>query len=314
VRGGAARGRGLAPPLARPAPQPARPAAQAARRGLNENYGRELMELHTLGVDGGYTQKDVIEVARCFTGWTIAQPRDGGGFRFDERIHDEGQKVVLGHVIKPGGGKSDGDQVLDILAGHPSTARFIATKIVRRFVSDTPPPALVDRVAARFRETDGDLREVMRTILMSPEFWASTSRGAKVKTPLEFVASAMRVTDARVERATSLVQALRNFGMPLYYCQPPTGYVDNADAWINTGGLLARMNFALALVENRLPGIHVDVTTVASGTDPAATRDLLVQRILGPAASEATAATIARAKTAPQMAALALGAPEFQKR
>ena len=145
-------------------PRPARAAAQGKKtpNGLNENYGRELMELHTLGVDGGYTQKDVTEVARALTGWTIDNPRQGGGFVFNPRLHDTGQKVVLGHVIKAGGGESDGEQVLDILAAHPSTAKFIATKLARRFVSDTPPPALVERAAARFRETDGDLREVMR--------------------------------------------------------------------------------------------------------------------------------------------------------
>src|SRR5258706_14819910 len=153
-----------------PRPQPQQTQNKKQQRGLNENYGRELMELHTLGVDGGYTQKDVTEVARAFTGWTIETPRMGGGFVFDAKIHDRGQKVVLGHVIKAGGRIDDGEQVLDILAKHPSTARFIATKLARRFVSDTPPAALVDRMAARFRETDGDLREVMRTLLTSPEF------------------------------------------------------------------------------------------------------------------------------------------------
>src|SRR5438874_3708613 len=166
--------------------------AKKNERGLNENYGRELMELHTLGVDGGYTQKDVTEVARAFTGWTIQNPRMGGGFVFNARIHDRGQKVVLGHVIKAGGRQDDGEQVLDILARHPSTAHFIATKLVRRFVSDNPPAALVDRVAARFRDTDGDLREVVRAILMSPEFSAADAYHAKVKTPFEFVASAVR--------------------------------------------------------------------------------------------------------------------------
>src|SRR5439155_13179333 len=148
-----------------------------------ENYGRELMELHTIGVDGGYTQNDVTEVARCFTGWTIRNPRQGGGFRFDPRIHDPGEKVVLGHVIKAGGGESDGEQVLDILAKHPSTAHFIATKLARRFVSDTPPPALVDRAAARFRRTDGNIRDVVRTIITSPEFFAADAYRAKVKSP-----------------------------------------------------------------------------------------------------------------------------------
>ena len=162
-------------------------------------------------------------------------------------MHDPGQKVVLGHVIKAGGGESDGEQVLDILAKHPSTARFIATKLVRRFVSDTPPPALVDRAAARFRDTDGDLREVMRTILTSPEFLAPEARGAKVKTPFEFVVSALRATGADVARRDGRSCAtLQQLGMPLYMCQPPTGYKDTADAWVNTGALVSRMNFARA--------------------------------------------------------------------
>jgi len=235
----------LLPPLSPPQLQ-----GQKMRRGLNENYGRELMELHTLGVDGGYTQKDVTEVARAFTGWTIENPRMGGGFVFEPRIHDPGEKVVLGHVIKAGGGQSDGEQVLDILAKHPSTARFVATKLVRHFVSDNPPPALVDRVAARFRQTDGDLREVVRTILTSPEFFSPDARGAKVKTPFEFVASALRTTGVEVDDATMYVRGLQQLGMPLYMCQPPTGYTDTADAWVNTGALVNRMNFALRLARN----------------------------------------------------------------
>src|SRR6185295_18491817 len=164
-------------------------AGNRQKRGLNENYGRELMELHTLGVDGGYSQNDVTEVARAFTGWTIGNPRQGGGYFFNARLHDRGEKLVLGHRIKAGGGESDGEQVLDILATHPSTARFIATKLARRFVSDAPPASLVDRLADKFRATDGDLREVTRTILTSPEFLSPTTYGAKVKTPFEFVVS-----------------------------------------------------------------------------------------------------------------------------
>jgi uncharacterized protein (DUF1800 family) len=228
------------------------PGAKNARKGLNENYGRELMELHTLGVDGGYTQKDVTEVARAFTGWTIQMPRLGGGFAFDPRVHDPGQKVVLGHVIKAGGGESDGEQVLDILATHPSTAHFIATKLAQRFVSDTPPPALVDRAAERFRKTNGDLREVLRTILTSEEFLSPDAHGAKVKTPFEFVASALRTTGTEVDvnNAVQYVRGLQQLGEPLYMCQPPTGYSDKADAWVNTGALVNRMNFALRLARN----------------------------------------------------------------
>ena len=146
--------------------------ANRARRGLNENYGRELLELHTLGVDGGYTQKDVTEVARCFTGWTINQPQRGGGFIFNPRLHDEGEKVVLGVTIPAGGGMEDGEKVLDILARHPSTAHFISHKLAQRFVADDPPPALVDRMAQTFLKTGGDLRAVMKTMLDSKEFWS----------------------------------------------------------------------------------------------------------------------------------------------
>jgi uncharacterized protein (DUF1800 family) len=278
-----------------------------APKGLNENYGRELMELHTLGVDGGYTQKDVTEVARALTGWTIDKPRQGGGFVFNPRIHDPGQKVVLGHVIKAGGGESDGEQVLDILARHPSTASFIATKLVRRFVSDVPPPALVERVAARFRDTDGDLREVMRTILTSPEFVGPGSYRAKVKTPFEFVVSALRATGAEVQDARPLVREMQQLGMPLYMCQPPTGYKDTGDAWINTGALVSRMNLALRLAGGQLRGTAVDASTIRSPQSA-------IDGFLFGDASDATRTTIAKATDATKMLALTLGAPEFQRR
>jgi uncharacterized protein (DUF1800 family) len=273
-----------------------------APKGLNENYGRELMELHTLGVDGGYTQKDVTEVARAFTGWTIQNPRMGGGYRFEPRLHDTGQKVVLGQVIKAGGDDSDGKRVLEMLARHPSTARFIATKLVRRFVADTPPPDLVDRVAARFSETDGDLREVMRVVLTSPEFFSADAYRAKVKTPFEFVVSAVRAIGADVQDARPLVQQVQQQGMPLYQCQPPTGYKDTADAWVNTGALVGRMNFALALASNKLRGTVVSQTTQSAS-------DLIAGDL-----SESTRTTIAKAGSAPQIAALTLGSPEFQRR
>ena len=280
-----------------------------APKGLNENYGRELMELHTLGVDGGYTQKDVTEVARALTGWTIQTPRLGGSFRFDARIHDPGEKIVLGHVIKAGGGESDGEQVLDILARHPATARFIATALVRRFVSDTPPQALVDRVAARFTQTNGDLREVTRTILISPEFLSPDAHGAKTKTPLEFVVSSIRATGARItdaQDALPLVREMRDLGMPLYFCQPPTGYKDTADAWVNTGALVGRMNFALDLASNKVGRIVVEDRDELTGHELAA--------LMGRELSESTRSTIEQATTGPQKIALVLGSPEFQRR
>jgi uncharacterized protein (DUF1800 family) len=286
---------------AMPMPQMPRPGGQNAPKGLNENYGRELMELHTLGVDGGYTQKDVTEVARAFTGWTIQNPRMGGGFRFEPRLHDEGEKVVLGHKIKSGGGERDGEEVLDILAAHPSTARFISTKLVRRFVSDTPPPALVDRAAATFHDTGGDLRAVMTVILTSPEFMSADARGAKVKTPFEFVVSAVRALGADVRDARPLVQSMQQLGMPLYQCQPPTGYKDTADAWVNTGALVARMNVGLALANGRLRGV-----TIRDRIDP--------ETVVAADVSDTTRSTIAKAASAPQGIALALGSPEFQRR
>jgi uncharacterized protein (DUF1800 family) len=235
------------------------PAQQRGRRrGLNENYAREIMELHTLGVDGGYTQKDVTEVARCFTGWTIARLRRGQPeFTFEARIHDRGDKVVLGHRIK-GGGKEEGERVIHLLATHPSTARFVSTKLARRFVADEPPAALVERAAEAFRRTDGDIRQVVRTIVTSPEFFAASAQSAKVKTPFEFVASALRASGAEVKDARDLGRRLGTMGMPLYLQQPPTGYKDTAEAWVSTSGLLARLNLAADLAGGRVRGVSVN--------------------------------------------------------
>ena len=222
-------------------------------RGLNENYARELLELHTVGVDGGYTPQDIVHVARAFTGWTM-RPREGSGFRFVAALHDRGPKTVLGHAIRAGGGIDDGEQVLDLLAAHPRTAHMVATTLAQRFVSDTPPPALVERAAARFLATHGDLREVVRTIVTSPEFFAPATAHAKLKTPFEFVASALRAATADVRNARPLARTLGELGMPLYFCQPPTGYADTAEAWASAGALVSRVNFALALGTNRVPG------------------------------------------------------------
>ncbi len=287
------------------------------RGGLNENYARELMELHTLGVEGGYTQKDVQEVARAFTGWTIANPRQGGSFRFEPRMHDDGEKAVLGHTIKSGGGKKDGDHVLDLLASHPSTARFIATKLARRFVADEPPKALVDRAAARFRETNGNIRDVVRTIVTSPEFFAADAYRAKVKTPFEFVVSAVRTTGTDMANAMPLVAAVRNLGMPLYGCQPPTGYSDKAEAWVNSGALLNRMNFAVSLTasrQERSAGDGIRPLQGRTGGRPTVTSGALVASALAGELSESTAATVAKAETSSQALALVLGSPEFQRR
>jgi uncharacterized protein (DUF1800 family) len=225
------------------------PAAKARPVGLNENYARELMELHTLGVDGGYTQRDVTEVAKIFTGWGIEKPDQGGEFEFNPRRHEPGQKVALGYQFADRG-ESEGMQVLHMLAVSPVTAHHVSLQLAQRFVSDNPPPALVDAMAATWVKTGGDIREVMRTMLQSPEFWSKDAYHAKVKTPEEYVISAVRATGGEVVHPAALVEAIGQLGMPLYGCQTPNGYSWMADAWLNTGGLLDRMNFSLALADN----------------------------------------------------------------
>jgi uncharacterized protein (DUF1800 family) len=233
--------------------QPPKP-PQRQRPGLNENYARELMELHTLGVDGGYTQKDVVELARILTGWTIDRPQAGGEFVFRPQTHDAGEKILLGTKFPAGKGLEEGERALDLLARHPSTAQHISFKLAQRFVADEPPKSLVDRAAKKFLDTKGDLREVTRLIITSPEFFSANSYRAKIKTPLEFVASAARAVNANVVNPQSMIQALRtDLGMPLYGCQPPTGYSMTADAWVNTGALLNRMNFAVQLLAGGFP-------------------------------------------------------------
>src|SRR5260221_731899 len=251
-------------------PWPPRVPRQQAKknvRGLNENYGRELMELHTLGVDGGYTQKDVTEVARCFMGWTIEKPREYADFKFDERLHDPDPKIVLGKKIHAGGMKA-GEQVIDLLVHHPSTANFISTKLARRFVSDNPPAALVARIAETFQSSDGDIRAVMHTMIYSPEFWSRDAYRAKIKTPFEFVASTVRALGADVDTPMPVVQWVGRIGEPLYQCQPPTGYADKAETWVNTGALLNRLNFSLALAGNKVRGSRSDVPALL-GTESA---------------------------------------------
>jgi uncharacterized protein (DUF1800 family) len=238
--------------------------ARAPRRGrgLNENYGRELLELHSLGVDGGYTQKDVTEVARCFTGWTIEQPQRGGTFVFVPRMHDRGQKTVLGVTIPAGGGIDDGLKVLDLVARHPSTAHFISKKLAQRFVADNPPESLVARMAQTFTKTDGDLRAVLKTMLDSKEFWSEGAFRSKMKSPLETVASAVRAVNGDVDYAVALVNQVANLGQPLYRKIEPTGYSNSSEEWLNSAGLLARINFSLQLAKGQVPGVKV------AGADP----------------------------------------------
>jgi uncharacterized protein (DUF1800 family) len=308
-------------------------AKQKQERGLNENYGRELMELHTLGVDGGYTQDDVVNVAKAFTGWSIRQPRRDPEFFFEERLHDTSVKTVLGHKIHAGG-MTDGEEVLDILARDPHTARHISFELAQRFVSDTPPEALVDRMAQTFLKSDGDIRQVLHTMIYSPEFWSREAYRAKIKTPFELVASAARAVRAEVDIPLMLVQWTTRIGQPLYQCEPPTGYSDKADAWVNTGALLSRMNFSLALASNRLRGAQVDIDSLigtdAAG-DPHAMLDRAIHLFLGGPASEQTQETLEKQLDDPQIlratlddkvkqvnaamiAGLVLGSPEFQRR
>jgi uncharacterized protein (DUF1800 family) len=274
------------------------------RRGINENYARELMELHTLGVDGGYTQKDVQEVARAFTGWTIFDPRGigaisgvtnperAGAFNFNPRLHDDGEKTVLGRKIPAGGGLDDGMMVLDILAKHPSTAKFIATKLARRFVADNPSPALVERVAAAFTKSDGDMRETLRALFASPEFNSPEAYRAKIKSPFELAVSAVRALGGETN-GLGLHQWIARMGEPLYMYQAPTGYPDSAERWVSTGALLERINFALALVSNRVPGTRVNVARIGSGeTDRSRVVDQFAALILQGELSPKTKASL----------------------
>lgn len=234
------------------------------KRGLNENYARELMELHTLGVDGGYTQQDVIEVARALTGWTIARGAQGGGFAFRGEVHDASAKTILGTSFAANGGLEEGEAVLDLLAAHPSTAKFIATKLARRFVSDTPPAALVERAAATFRRTNGDIRAVVRTVVTSPEFFASSSYRAKVKSPFELVTSTLRAMNAQPDATPRTAQLVSRLGQPIFGHQAPNGYPETGDAWMNTGAILNRINFGLAAATGRVPGVRLGAWPVSA--------------------------------------------------
>ena len=323
-------------------PRSPRP-ARKSDVGLNENYGRELLELHTLSVNGGYSQRDVTEVAKVFTGWTIERPFEGGGFRYDPRMHEPGPKFVLGHRIKPNGEK-EGQEVLHRLATSPQTAQFIALKLAQRFVSDDPPKALVDRMAKTFLKKKGDIREVLSTLFQAPEFWADDAYRAKVKTPLEFVASAVRATGAEVEDALPLCRQMNSMGMPLYGAQPPTGYSMKAETWVSSSALLNRMNFALALTSGRIRGVKVDADQLASGgalTGSTAGLSLMENSLLGGEVSkqthdsilsqvehgdkhaapqkisridQLTSAIEARSVDMGTIAGLLLGSPEFQRR
>jgi uncharacterized protein (DUF1800 family) len=312
-----------------------RPRKNKQASGLNENYGRELMELHTLSVNGGYSQQDVTEVAKVFTGWTLEQPKKGGDFRFEPRMHEPGDKIVIGHRIKSNG-EQEGLEVLHLLAHNPKTAHFISQKLAMRFVSDNPPAALVDRMTQTFLKKDGDIREVLRTMFKSPEFWSHDAYRAKVKTPLEFVVSSVRASGAEVDDARALVGTLNNMGMALYGMMPPTGYSMKADTWVNSSALLGRMNFSLGLAAGKIKGVKVDSANLDMGpaagtTDPQEALAALENSLLAGDISQQTHDTISKQLDDPRISqrklddpqrppniaaitGLILGSPEFQKR
>jgi len=347
---------GDAAPPANPAAanEPLKPKKQG---GINENYAREIMELHTLGVDGGYTQKDVQEVARCFTGWTIE--RRTGEFIFRPRLHDNGPKVVLGRQIPAGGGMQDGETVLDILVSHPSCAHFISRELCQRFVSDDPPAALVDRIAGVFQKTGGDLRQVTEAILTSPEFLSPASYGNKIKSPLEFAVSAVRASQSAIipidpppfdklrptsegaaimgrgqaadrisnAKRQSLNWHIYELGEPLFACTPPTGYKENSRSWVSPGALIERLNFAMALTEQRVSDIRFSPQNILAGTDldkPRSVLDQTVAVLLQNNITDATQKVLVQtalptegeSKTVnpAKLIALILGSPEFQRK
>jgi uncharacterized protein (DUF1800 family) len=306
---------------------------QQQDRGLNENYGREVMELHTVGVDTGYTQDDVIQMARCLTGWTVREPRRDPDFVFKPEFHAEGKKVVMGHTFNYGGEK-DGEEALKMLANDAHTARFISIELARHFVSDTPPPALVDRMTKEYESSGGDIRSVMKAMIYSPEFWSKQTYRAKVKTPFELVSSTARALNADVTISLPLAQWVGRMGEPLFLCQPPTGYSDKSETWVNTGALLNRLNFALAFSNGRLAGTNVDLGTMFgddASKDPEMALARAVDLFLGGQVDEATRQTLESRLNDPQvlqaklddpvkqvneglLSGLVLGTPEFQRR
>jgi len=282
--------------------------------GLNENYAREIMELHTLGVDGGYTQADVIALARIFTGWglprglRLAKGSSDNGFAFDASRHDKGTKTFLGHVIQPNG-IAEGEQALDILARSPATAHHISFQLAQYFVSDNPSPKLVDALAKTFHDTDGDIREVLRTLFKSDEFWASDSAQAKFKSPYEYVVSALRLADVTIADPRPVAGLLAQLGMPLYGCQTPDGYKTTSDAWLNPDAMTRRVNFATALGAGRTRIANPDMA-------PDSATPLDADHLIAALGGDVTPKTVAAVNAAPRplKAALVLGSPEFMTR
>lgn len=332
---------GFQPPAPRSFPTPSAgfPGEQGAARpqqqdrGLNENYGREVMELHTVGVDAGYSQQDVIEMARCLTGWTVREPRRDPEFIFKPEFHAEGKKVVMGHTFDYGG-ERDGEEALRMLANDPRTAKFISTELARHFVSDKPPVTLTDRMAHTYESSGGDIRSVLKTMIYSPEFWSKEAYRAKVKTPFELVVSTARALDSDVTVSLPLAQWVGRMGEPLFLCQPPTGYSDKASTWVNTGALLNRLNFALAFATGHLPGTTVSlppmfgddaskdpelaltrsVELFLDGQVEPSTRQTLEARLDDPQILQASLDDPVKQVNEGLLSGLVLGTPEFQRR
>ncbi len=292
------------------------PNQRQAPEGLNENYARELMELHTLGVNGGYTQADVTQVASVLTGWGVTQPQRGGGFEFNPNRHEPGTKKVMGQKFKDHG-EDEGRALLHFLATRPATAQFLSRQIAIRFVSDDPPQPLIDRMARTYMTTGGDIAQVLNTLYHSPEFWSTSVDRAKIKTPIEYVVSAVRASDASIDNLRPLANALRQMGMPLYGCIPPSGYSWKSTDWVSTGSLVDRMNFALGLAANRLPGIFADSApqpqedpppAAGQSSDPIANEEARLEAELLPGGLDATTRTALLQQFHDQMAQRAPGA------
>jgi uncharacterized protein (DUF1800 family) len=287
---------------------------QRQAHGINENYGREIMELHTLGVKGGYTQADVIAVAKCFTGWTLREPATTASFTFAPFMHDFNEKTVLGHKLPAGRGEQDGLDVIDILARHPSTAKFISRKLAVRFVADNPPQALVDRMAATFTKTDGDLRAVLETMISSPEFFSEGAFQAKIKSPFEMAVSAVRAMNGDATDASSLAQKIADLGEPLYGRVDPAGYPNTAESWLNTAGLFGRVNFAATLTSGQISGVKLN-TARLEGHTPAQTAREILGADASPQMQEALAKGVDGMDLSPRyVAGLVMGSPDFQRR
>ena len=316
------------PPLFDPGRDPMRADSQRQRalermpKGINENYARELLELHTLGVEGGYTQQDVIDVARIFTGWSIRRPQQGGDFEFHEWAHDYGEKVLMGVTFPAGHGRDEGVRLLKLLANHPATMHHVSRQLCQRFVNDDPPDGCVDDAVAAWKRTEGDIREVLRAIFTSPEFWAAPNVRAKIKTPLEFVVSAARALSADPDTTPRLAQVVARLGEPLYLHVAPDGYPEREEAWVNSGALLDRMNAAVALAAGRLPGVAVSIDSIVpASADPARLIAAVDAQLLGGTMSENTKAVIRRQisdisdplQACALAIGLAIGGPEFQR-